>query len=489
MARDGSGNYSLPAGNPVVTGTTISSTWANATMPDVGTAITNSLAKDGQTTPTANLPMGGNRHTGVADGQLSNQYASVGQAQNGSLFKVGSVANATDAFTGSIAPAIAAYTDGLLVTMTPNITNTTTGPTLALNGLTAKPIYKEGGVVPAIGDLLINVAVLLQYSTQAGGGWLLLNPQVVTSARLTPIADGKLSANVPLLNAANIFTATQTINPAAATVGLTINGVATSFAAACSGVLTAGQSFGLFIAAGTNSSDKSLQVVNAAGSTSFFLIRGDGSWFFDNTVGGVFSGTGPVTCAGTLTLTSGLASKGDTLLVRSMNSAGTTVMGYGSVKAWAGSGTNVTDAAIGSVGDLFMYANNTITPSIHISVGSVQIADENNVLQDAGFRGLPQVSTAGNRTCIISDRGKHIYVTGASTQTIPANASVPYAVGDSLTFINATGSGNVSIAITTNTLIFAANNTTGTRTLAAGGMATAVKVTATSWHISGAGLS
>ena len=102
MARDGSGNYNLPTGNPVVTGTTISSTWANATMPDIGTALTNSIAKDGQTTPTANLPMGGNRHTGVSDGNLANQYASINQAQNGSLIKVGSVVNATDAFTGSI---------------------------------------------------------------------------------------------------------------------------------------------------------------------------------------------------------------------------------------------------------------------------------------------------------------------------------------------------------------------------------------------------
>ena len=48
MPRDGNGNYSLPTGNPVISGTTILSTWANATMPDLGQEITNSLARGGQ---------------------------------------------------------------------------------------------------------------------------------------------------------------------------------------------------------------------------------------------------------------------------------------------------------------------------------------------------------------------------------------------------------------------------------------------------------
>lgn len=47
MPRNGSGTYSLPAGNPVVSGTTIQSTWANSTLNDVGDAITGSLARDG----------------------------------------------------------------------------------------------------------------------------------------------------------------------------------------------------------------------------------------------------------------------------------------------------------------------------------------------------------------------------------------------------------------------------------------------------------
>lgn len=48
MPRNGSGVYSLPAGNPVVTGTTITSTWGNSTASDIGTEITNSLDRSGR---------------------------------------------------------------------------------------------------------------------------------------------------------------------------------------------------------------------------------------------------------------------------------------------------------------------------------------------------------------------------------------------------------------------------------------------------------
>lgn len=67
MSRNGSGTYSLPTGNPVVTGTTISSTWANTTLADIANALTGSLAADGQTTASGNLNMGTNKITNVTD--------------------------------------------------------------------------------------------------------------------------------------------------------------------------------------------------------------------------------------------------------------------------------------------------------------------------------------------------------------------------------------------------------------------------------------
>ena len=47
MPRNPQGIYSLPAGNPVVSGTLIESTWANPTMSDIAAALTGSLPRDG----------------------------------------------------------------------------------------------------------------------------------------------------------------------------------------------------------------------------------------------------------------------------------------------------------------------------------------------------------------------------------------------------------------------------------------------------------
>jgi hypothetical protein len=71
MSRNGTGTYNLPAGNPVVTNTTISSTWANNTLTDLATAMTGSVAADGQTTLTGNLQMNNNKLTGLAVGTTS----------------------------------------------------------------------------------------------------------------------------------------------------------------------------------------------------------------------------------------------------------------------------------------------------------------------------------------------------------------------------------------------------------------------------------
>ncbi len=67
MPRNGAGTYALPPGNPVTTGTTISSTTHNNTLSDIATALSDSLAKDGQTAMTGNLRMAGNKVTGLGN--------------------------------------------------------------------------------------------------------------------------------------------------------------------------------------------------------------------------------------------------------------------------------------------------------------------------------------------------------------------------------------------------------------------------------------
>ena len=103
---------------------------------------------------------------------------------------------------------------------------------------------------------------------------------------------------------------------------------------------------------------------------------------------------------------------------------------------------------------------------------------------------LPQNSQSAAYTLVLSDSGKSIVhpITdnNARTFTIPANGTVAYPVGTAVTFINMINT--LTIAITTDTMYLAGAGTTGSRTLAAYGVATAIKVTSTSWIISGNGL-
>ena len=108
-----------------------------------------------------------------------------------------------------------------------------------------------------------------------------------------------------------------------------------------------------------------------------------------------------------------------------------------------------------------------------------------------GYIGIPQNSKTASYTIVAADAGKHIYFSGTTasqTITIPANSGgVSFQIGTAITFINL-ATVSVSIAITTDTLYLAGTGTTGTRTLATYAMATAVKITSTSWIISGNGL-
>lgn len=105
---------------------------------------------------------------------------------------------------------------------------------------------------------------------------------------------------------------------------------------------------------------------------------------------------------------------------------------------------------------------------------------------------LAQNAKSTDYTLVLTDAGKHILHpsadTTARTFTIPANTSVAFPIGKAVTFVNQNGAGAVTIAITTDTMRLAGAGTTGSRTLAANGMATALKITATEWIISGAGL-
>jgi hypothetical protein len=109
-----------------------------------------------------------------------------------------------------------------------------------------------------------------------------------------------------------------------------------------------------------------------------------------------------------------------------------------------------------------------------------------------GFRNTPINSQSAAYTLVLADSGKTILHpsadTTARTFTIPANSSVNYPIGTVLTFVNQNGAGVVTIAITSDTMRLSPAGTTGSRTLAANGVATCVKLASTEWIITGSGL-
>ena len=108
-----------------------------------------------------------------------------------------------------------------------------------------------------------------------------------------------------------------------------------------------------------------------------------------------------------------------------------------------------------------------------------------------GFKNVPIASKSAAYTTVLADSGKVIFHpstdANARTFTIDSNANVAYPLGTVLTFINMT-SQVVTIAITSDTMYLAGTGTTGSRSLAQYGMASAIKMTSTTWIISGSGL-
>jgi len=118
MPRNGLGTYSLPAGQPVVTGTTISSSTFNTLTSDLATALTQSLCIDGQAVPTANLGMGGFKITNAAVGTATTDVATL--ANFASPPAIGSTAPAAGAFTSVSATSGFTLTGGNTALNRPN---------------------------------------------------------------------------------------------------------------------------------------------------------------------------------------------------------------------------------------------------------------------------------------------------------------------------------------------------------------------------------
>jgi hypothetical protein len=357
----------------------------------------------------------------------------------------------------------------ITVAATNNGTVTSVGGTGSVNGITLTGTVTSSGNL-TLGGTLSGVSL----STQVTGTLPVTNG----GTGLTTVAQGDLlyaSASNTLVALPKNTTATRylantgtTNNPAWAQVDLS-NGVTGDLPFAN---LAQGTALSVLGVTGNATADNASIV---AGTDHQVLRRSGTSVGF-----GALALNQSAAVTGTLAVTNG----------------GTGITSFGSgVATWLGtpSSANLAAAVTDETGSgALVFAN---TPTLVTPVlGTPTSGTLSNCTVDGtdavGFRNTPINSQSTAYTLVLTDAGKTILHpiadNNARTFTIPANGSVAYPVGTVITFVNLINT--VTIAITSDTMYLAGPGTTGSRTLAAYGVASAVKVASTTWVISGNGL-
>lgn len=185
---------------------------ANNVNNDFATGLSTCIAKDGQSVPTANIPLGGFKLTGLAAGSTAGDSVRFEQLQNTTQNWV--VAGGTaDAITATYSPALTALVDGQLCWFRATAANATTTPTFSPNGLTARTITKGGGSALVAADIPAALAeVVLRYNL-ANTRWELIDPSTLSFA--------KSGANTDITSLGKV---TSIDNGAATTLILKTNG-------------------------------------------------------------------------------------------------------------------------------------------------------------------------------------------------------------------------------------------------------------------------
>ena len=239
MSFNGSGTFVInSAGQPVVTGTVISSTAFNALTADLATGLSTTITKNGQSTPTANLPMGGFKLTGLVDGTAATDSATVSQIQ--SAYGTFLTASGTNTITATVSPSLTAYAVGQIFAFVAAATNTG-ATTINISSLGAKSITRLGATALIAGDLIINSVAFIVYD---GTQFQLLNPNTFTNITFT--GNATFAAYTETITASGTVGATATLSIALGTV---LTATLTS-ATACTFTMptaTAGKSFVLLL--------------------------------------------------------------------------------------------------------------------------------------------------------------------------------------------------------------------------------------------------
>ena len=204
---NGSGTYTLTAGQPVVAGTDILDSTFNTLTADLATALSTCVTRDGQSPPTTNLPMGSFKLTGLAAGTANGHSVRFEQLQTG-VNKLITVAGTGDVITGTMTPTYTAYATGDIFSFVVGLVNTT-NVTINIDGLGAKAITVNGSTALVAGSLPANKAVLIEYD---GTRFQLLTDNYVGAATGTlAVANGGTGVTTSTGSGANVLGTSPTL--------------------------------------------------------------------------------------------------------------------------------------------------------------------------------------------------------------------------------------------------------------------------------------
>lgn len=209
MSYNGAGIFVInSAGQPVAAGTAITATAFNALTADLATGLSTAMCKDGQSTATANLPMGGFKLTGLGNGSAATDSVSLGQVQGVTSSWLGTLGSGAS-LTATANPTLTAYQAGQCFWFKSGST-ASTGTTLNIDGLGAKPVKLNFGYNVTAGTWLTNTLVQVVYD---GSSFLIAN--IVNPINLTLSGSFFAAGSVTLGDAAGDA---LTVNSSAITI-------------------------------------------------------------------------------------------------------------------------------------------------------------------------------------------------------------------------------------------------------------------------------